>query len=121
MFFILTMIVLVAVFNIISSLIMLVKDKSKAIAILRTMGISKGSVVRVFVSGSCIGVMLGAAIALHIDSIKNGLENLTGTTLFDPVVYFLSQLPSEVFDLSKETLNKMTLFIKIFIIFSGIV
>jgi lipoprotein-releasing system permease protein len=105
MFFILTLIILVAVFNIISSLIMLVKDKSKAIAILRTMGMSRSEVVQIFVIagsfigflGSTIGVIIGSLFAMNIDNLKVMLESLTGKTLFDPVVYFLSHLPSDVY------------------------
>lgn len=104
MFFILTLIILVAVFNIISSLIMLVQDKSKAIAILRTMGATKGSVIKIFmISGSMIGfigsvsgVALGTLIASNLDSIKTVLESVTGTKLFDPVIYFLTKLPSDL-------------------------
>lgn len=104
MFFILTLIILIAVFNIISSLIMLVKDKAKNIAILRTIGASKASIIRIFVlAGSIIGVvgttlgaMLGIAFATNIETIKTFLEHALGTELFDPVVYFLTKLPSEL-------------------------
>lgn len=104
MFFILTLIILVAVFNIISSLIMLVKDKSKSIAILRTMGMTKSSIIRIFIMagsligiiGSCTGVLLGILVATNLQSIKSFLEDLTGTNLFDPVIYFLTKLPSEI-------------------------
>lgn len=104
MFLILTLIIIVAAFNIISSLIMLVRDKTRDIAILRTMGAKRGSVLRVFficgasigVIGTILGVLLGLAFALNIDSIKQFLEGLTGTELFTPTVYFLSQLPAEV-------------------------
>jgi lipoprotein-releasing system permease protein len=104
MFLILTLIIIVAAFNIISSLIMLVRDKTRDIAILRTMGAKRGSVLRVFficgasigVIGTILGVLLGLAFALNIDTIKQFLEGLTGTELFTPTVYFLSQLPAEV-------------------------
>lgn len=104
MFLILTLIIIVAAFNIISSLIMLVRDKTRDIAILRTMGAKRGSVLRVFficgasigVIGTMLGVALGLLFALNIDSIKQFLEGLTGTELFTPTVYFLSQLPAEV-------------------------
>ncbi len=104
MFLILTLIILVAVFNIISSLIMLVKDKSKSIAILRTMGATKASIIKIFMLagsligliGSSIGVILGALISTNIETIKIYLEKLTGATLFDPVIYFLTHLPSEM-------------------------
>ncbi|MFN8911836.1 MAG: FtsX-like permease family protein [Alphaproteobacteria bacterium] len=105
MFFILMLIILVAVFNIISSLIMLVKDKSKAIAILRTMGAYKSSIIRIFMIagtaigliGSTSGVLLGVLVAKNLDNIKALVENLSGVTLFDPVVYFLTQLPSDLY------------------------
>lgn len=104
MFLILTLIIIVAAFNIISSLIMLVRDKTRDIAILRTMGAKRGSVLRVFficgasigVIGTILGVLLGLAFALNIDTIKQFFEGLTGTELFTPTVYFLSQLPAEV-------------------------
>lgn len=102
MFLILSLIVLVAAFNIISSLIMLVKDKGRGIAILRTMGASSGAVMRIFfmcgaavgVLGTVFGVGLGVLFAVNIESIQAFLENLTGSELFDPMVYFLSNLPA---------------------------
>lgn len=104
MFLILTLIIIVAAFNIISSLIMLVRDKNKAIAILRTMGASRSSILKVFficgasigVVGTVFGVALGLAFALNIESIRQGLESLTGTELFAAEIYFLSKLPAEV-------------------------
>jgi lipoprotein-releasing system permease protein len=104
MFLILTLIILVAAFNIISSLIMLVKDKSKDIAILRTMGASRGSVLRIFflcgasvgVIGTVLGFLLGVAFCSNIENIRQWLQKLTGTDLFNPTVYFLSQLPAKM-------------------------
>ncbi len=104
MFLILTLIIVVAAFNIISSLIMLVKDKGGDIAILRTMGASRGMVMRIFfIAGASIGVIgtlagtvLGLVFAANIDAIKGFLEGLTGTELFSAEIYFLSQLPAEV-------------------------
>ncbi|HYM31099.1 MAG TPA: lipoprotein-releasing ABC transporter permease subunit [Candidatus Cybelea sp.] len=104
MFLILTLIIVVAAFNIISSLIMMVKDKGRAIAILRTMGATRGSVMRIFfIAGSLIGVVgtlsgfaLGLAFSLNIESIRQALQTLTGTPLFDPTIYFLSTLPAKV-------------------------
>lgn len=104
MFLILTLIIIVAAFNIISSLIMLVRDKSKAIAILRTMGASRGSILRVFficgasigVLGTAFGVALGLAFALNIESIRQFLQSLTGTEMFSAQIYFLSTLPAEI-------------------------
>ncbi len=104
MFLILTLIILIAAFNIVSSLIMLVNDKGKAIAILRTMGASRGMIMRIFViSGTSIGVVgtlagfaLGLAFCLNIDSIRRWLESLMGTELWSPEVRFLSRIPAEV-------------------------
>jgi lipoprotein-releasing system permease protein len=105
MFLILALIILVAAFNIISSMIMLVNDKNKNIALLRTLGMSKGAVMRIFlICGSSIGVVgtfLGLAIGVlfssNINGIKRWLESATDTTLFNPTIYFLSNLPSKVF------------------------
>jgi lipoprotein-releasing system permease protein len=104
MFLILTLIILVAALNIVSGLIMLVKDKSGDIAILRTMGASRGAVMRVFlISGASIGVIgtiLGFAIGVifcaNIEAIRQFLSSLTGTTLFNPEIYFLSRMPAEM-------------------------
>ena len=104
MFLILTLIVLVAALNIVSGLIMLVKDKGPAIAILRTMGASQGSILRVFlitgasigVVGTFVGLMLGMLVCLNIESIRQFLSWFTGTTLFDPALYFLSRLPADM-------------------------
>src|SRR5215472_1323494 len=104
MFLILTMIVLVAALNIVSGLIMLVKDKGSDIAILRTMGASQGAIMRIFlISGAAIGVvgtitgfLVGMLICLNIESIRQFLSWLTNTELFSPELYFLSKLPAEV-------------------------
>ena len=104
MFLILSLIILVAALNIISGLIMLVKDKSADIAILRTMGATRGAVMRVFliagmsigVSGTLLGFILGVLFCANIENIKNGLQHLTHTTLFDPTVYFLSRMPADL-------------------------
>ncbi|UGY13598.1 lipoprotein-releasing ABC transporter permease subunit [Bradyrhizobium septentrionale] len=104
MFVILTMIVLVAALNIVSGLIMLVKDKSSDIAILRTMGASQGAIMRIFlITGASIGVvgtLVGFAVGLfvcrHVEAIRQFLSWLTGIQLFPPELYFLSELPAEV-------------------------
>jgi lipoprotein-releasing system permease protein len=104
MFLILTLIVLVAALNIISGLIMLVKDKSSDIAILRTIGASQGAIMRVFlITGSAIGVvgtlagfLLGIVVCLNIDDIRRFLSWLTNTDLFNPELYFLSKLPAHM-------------------------
>jgi lipoprotein-releasing system permease protein len=104
MFLILTLIIIVAAFNIISSLVMMVKDKTQAIAILRTMGATRGTVMRIFVlSGASIGVVgtfagvgIGLLISYNIDAIKRAVEELLGTQLFPATIYFLSRLPARV-------------------------
>jgi lipoprotein-releasing system permease protein len=104
MFLILTLIILVAALNIISGLIMLVKDKGGDIAILRTMGATQGSVMRVFfiagasigVIGTISGVILGVLFSLNIEAIRQFLSRLLGVVLFDPTIYFLSQMPSKL-------------------------
>jgi len=104
MFMILTLIVLVAALNIISGLIMLVKDKGSDIAILRTMGASAGSIMRIFfmtgaaigIVGTLAGVLLGVVVCLNIESIRGFFSWISGTVLFDPQLYFLSQLPAEM-------------------------
>jgi len=104
MFLILTLIIVVAAFNIISSLIMLVKDKGRDIAILRTMGATRGMIMRVFfLSGASVGVIgtiagfiLGLSFAENIETIRQWIQTLTGTELFAAEIYFLSQLPAEV-------------------------
>lgn len=104
MFMILTLIVLVAALNIISGLIMLVKDKGRDIAILRTMGATRGAVMRIFVmtgaaigvTGTVAGVLLGVVICLNVESIRQFFSWLSGTTIFNPELYFLSQLPAEM-------------------------
>jgi len=104
MFLILTLIILVAAFNIISSLIMLVKDKGRDIAILRTMGATRGMIMRIFfIAGASIGIIgtlagvgLGLAFARNIETIRGWIEGLTGAELFAAEIYFLSRLPAVV-------------------------
>ena len=104
MFMILTLIVLVAALNIISGLIMLVKDKGHDIAILRTMGATRGAVMRIFLmtgaaigmTGTLAGVLLGVVICLNVERIRQFFSWLSGTVLFNPELYFLSQLPAKM-------------------------
>ena len=104
MFAILTLIVLVAALNIVSGLIMLVQDKASAIAVLRTMGATRGAVMRIFlitgatigVVGTACGVGLGLVVANNAEAIRRGLSWLVGVNLFPSEFYFLSQLPSRV-------------------------
>jgi lipoprotein-releasing system permease protein len=102
MFLILTLIVLVAALNIVSGLIMLVKDKGPDIAILRTMGASQGSVMRIFfitgasigVVGTLAGLLLGIVVCMNVESIRQFISWFTRTNLFPPELYFLSRLPA---------------------------
>lgn len=104
MFMILTLIVLVAALNIISGLIMLVKDKGADIAILRTMGATRGAIMRIFlmtgaaigVTGTLAGVVLGIVVCLNVESIRQFFSWLSGTVLFNPELYFLSRLPAKM-------------------------
>ncbi|WP_029448963.1 lipoprotein-releasing ABC transporter permease subunit [Candidatus Odyssella thessalonicensis] len=104
MFIILTLIILIAAFNILSSLIMLVKDKTRDIAIMRTMGASQKSMMRIFfltgstlgLVGTVLGLTLGLTFALNIEHIRQALQSLTGTNLFNEEIYFLTQLPCKI-------------------------
>ncbi len=104
MFLILTLIIVVAAFNIVSSMIMLVKDKGRDIAILRTMGATRGMIMRIFflsgvsigVIGTFCGVILGLAFSTNIETIRQWIQALTGTELFAAEIYFLSRLPAVV-------------------------
>ena len=102
MFLILTLIIIVAAFNIISSLIMLVKDKGRDIAVLRTMGATRGAILRIFlmcgawigVVGTLAGFLVGVVFCLNIESIRQFIQMLSGTELFSAEIYFLTQLPA---------------------------
>jgi lipoprotein-releasing system permease protein len=104
MFLILTIIVIVAAFNITSGLIMLVKDKGRDIGILRTMGVTQGAIMRVFmmtgasvgVVGTLVGFLIALLICTNIESIRRFLSWLTNTELFSPELYFLSKLPADL-------------------------
>lgn len=104
MFLILTLIILVAAFNIITGLIMLVKDKSRDVAVLRTMGATRAMIMRIFVMdgafigvvGTAIGVAIGLLFCYNIEAIRQFLQHLSGRELFSSEIYFLSQLPAKV-------------------------
>ena len=104
MFLILTIIVIVAAFNITSGLIMLVKDKGRDIGILRTMGVTQGAIMRIFmmtgasvgVVGTFVGFLLALLVCLNIEAIRRFLSWLTNTELFSPELYFLSKLPADL-------------------------
>ena len=103
MFLILVLIIMIAAFNIISGLAMLVKEKYKSIAILRAIGASRLSIIKIFVLsgvflgilGTSAGAILGIIFVMNIESIKQVLESAIGISLFDPMIYFLTSLPSE--------------------------
>jgi lipoprotein-releasing system permease protein len=104
MFLILTLIIVVAAFNIISSMIMMVKDKGRDIAILRTMGASRGAILRIFVlSGASIGVvgtvgglLLGVVFTRNIEAIRQALQKVIGTDLFAAEIYFFTRIPARI-------------------------
>jgi lipoprotein-releasing system permease protein len=104
MFLILTLIVLVAALNIVSGLIMLVKDKGQDIGIMRTMGATQGAIMRIFlITGASIGVvgtltgfLVGTLVCFNVESIRQFLSWVTSTELFSPELYFLSRLPADM-------------------------
>ena len=104
MFIILTLIILVAALNVISGMTMLVKEKTRDIAILRTIGATRGSVLRIFLIvglsigfvGTLAGFVLGTVITLNIEAIRQGISRLLNMELFSPELYFLSQLPADM-------------------------
>ncbi|QDW08999.1 lipoprotein-releasing ABC transporter permease subunit [Wolbachia endosymbiont of Aedes aegypti] len=111
MFLILTLIIVVAAFNIVSSLMMIVQEKKSAIAIMRTFGATSGSIMRIFCAcglligftGTCLGSIIGVVFSLNIESIRVFLENITNIKLFDPMIYFFSSLP--VILVSQDVIN----------------
>ena len=104
MFLILTLIIIVAAFNIVSSLIMLVKDKGRDIAVLRTVGATRGAILRIFllcgasvgVIGTLTGFLIGIVFCANIETIRQAIQALSGTELFSAEVYFLTRLPAVV-------------------------
>lgn len=119
MFLILTLIILVAALNVVSGLIMLVKNKRSDIAILRTIGATRGFILRTFfiagasvgVVGSISGLILGLGFAVNIESIRKLVQSIFGTELFSPEIYFLSTLPVSVNPLEVATVMFMSLFL----------
>ena len=104
MFIILTLIIIVAAFNIISSMIMLVRDKESSISILRTIGVTDKSILKIFIIvgssigfiGTAFGLIIGLLFSINIEKIQKLLETVTGTNLFSAEIYFLSNLPSKI-------------------------
>ena len=104
LFLILTLIILVAAFNVISSMIMMVKDKTKDIAVLRTIGAGRGAIMRIFlmcgasigVTGTLVGSLIGILFCWNIQTIQGWVETVTGTNVFNAEVYYLTHLPSRL-------------------------
>ena len=104
MFIILSLIILVAAFNIISSMIMLVKDKTRDIAILRTMGATRGMVLRIFmlsgasigIVGTLLGLVIGVAFTTHIEQIRQLVQDVLHVNVFNAEIYFLTQIPARI-------------------------
>jgi lipoprotein-releasing system permease protein len=104
MFLILTLIILVAAFNVISSLIMMVKDKTRDIAVLRTLGAGRGAIMRIFlmcgasvgITGTVVGTILGVVFCVNIQTIQHWVEAVTGVNVFNPEVYYLTHLPAKL-------------------------
>lgn len=121
MFLILTLIILVAAFNIISSMMMMVNDKRGSIAIMRTMGASQGMITRIFfMSGASVGLigtvfgsLLGLLFCWNIEAIRQWLQNFTGAELFSAEIYFLSTLPAEVDVIEVVLVVAMALFLSL--------
>ena len=118
MFLVLTLIVLVAAFNIVSSLVMLVRTKAADIAILRTMGASRSAVLRIFLldglaiggGGTAAGVVLGLAFARNIEAIRQWLQHTFGLVLFDETLYLLAEMPSHIEWMEVAVIAGMALF-----------
>jgi lipoprotein-releasing system permease protein len=121
MFCVLSLIVFVAMFNILSGLFMTVKDKKRDIAILRSLGCSKGQILSSFILygffigfiGIIVGILIGYFVASNIESIRNFLEVFSGTAIFEPAIYFLSYLPSKILISDLLLISSMTLLISL--------
>jgi lipoprotein-releasing system permease protein len=121
MFIILSLIIIVAALNIISGMMMLVKDKGRDIAVLRTMGASSGSIMRVFlITGAAIGVVgtlagfvLGVIFCWNIEEVRQAIQWLSGRTVFDPNVYYLSKMPVAIDAMETAGIVLMALMISI--------
>ena len=104
MFIILTLIIIVAAFNIISVLTILIKNKSKEISILRSMGFHKNSILRIFLItgsyigfvGTLLGVFFGVLISIYLEDIRQLLNKYLNVNIFPSEIYFLSQLPTHI-------------------------
>jgi lipoprotein-releasing system permease protein len=104
MFIILTLIVVIAAFNIISTMMMMVKDKYKSIGILKTIGASPSMILRLFmicgsiigISGTVLGAIVGIFLTRHLEHVRQILQKVFGVNLFHPDIYFLSELPVKI-------------------------
>ena len=121
MFLILVIILIVAAFNIISGIIMLVKDKGRDIAVLRTMGATRGAIMRVFlitgasigIVGTIAGLIIGVAVCLNIDAIQTFISNFTGSCVVDPTIYYLCKMPAEMDSVETSVIVVLSLFLSI--------
>ena len=104
MFIILSLIILIAAFNVVTSLFILVKNKTKEIAILRTIGLSKSGIMRIFIligsivgiSGTLVGTLCGYLITINLENIRSLLNNQFGLNLFPPQLYYIDQIPTNI-------------------------
>ncbi|RPD36927.1 lipoprotein-releasing ABC transporter permease subunit [Candidatus Liberibacter solanacearum] len=121
MFVILALIVLVASLNIISGLVMLVKEKRRDIAILRTMGARISSIMAIFfmigafigISGTCVGVIIGILISVNVEVIRQFFLNAFGVVIFDTEAYLLTELPSKISWIEVSWIVAMTVFLSL--------
>ena len=121
MFIILSLIILVAALNIISGMMMLVKDKGRDIAVLRTMGATKAAVMRIFlITGAAIGVVgtlagliIGVMFCLNIETVRNFVQWVTGATVFDPNIYYLTKLPADIDNFETASIVAMALVLSV--------
>ncbi|MGY9025291.1 MAG: lipoprotein-releasing ABC transporter permease subunit [Candidatus Pelagibacterales bacterium] len=104
MFIILSLIILIAAFNVVTSLFILVKNKTKEIAIMRTIGLSRSGIMRIFIligsivgiSGTLVGTLCGYIITINLENIRSLLNNQFGLNLFPPQLYYIDQIPTNI-------------------------
>lgn len=121
MFLILTSIIMIAAFNIMTSLVMMVNEKERSIAVFRAMGLCKKSIIRIFtiygvligVTGALLGTLLGTLFSYNIESIRKFIENITGWSLFNPVIYFFYQLPAKVSLIDVSLITSLTMILAV--------
>ena len=123
MFIILTLIIIVAAFNIISGLTILVKNKTKEIAILKSFGVQNNSIKKIFflvgliigTSATIFGIILGVLFSIYIEEVRVLLSNVFGITLFPEEIYFLSKMPSEINFLSISIIGLVSILITVIV------